>query len=57
MYMVVAEFRQVSASNQIDLKTKAAGDLIVLNIASGEEVKQGALLVQLNASDAVPLKI
>jgi macrolide-specific efflux system membrane fusion protein len=41
------------AQNRIDLKTKAAGDLIVLNIASGEEVKQGALLVQLNASDAL----
>lgn len=45
---------QVSAANQIDIKSKVAGDvLLVGNISVGQEVKAGALLFQLNARDAL----
>jgi len=44
---------QVSSSHQVDLKTKAAGDVISVNAQVGQEVKAGALLVQLNAQDAL----
>ncbi len=43
---------QVSASSQVDLKTKASGDVIYLGVKSGQEVKAGALIVQLNAREA-----
>lgn len=44
---------QVSVSNQADIKAKASGDVIYVGVTSGQEVKAGALLVQLNASDAL----
>lgn len=43
---------QVSASNQVDIKTKAAGDVVSVLVAAGDEVKAGALLGQLDARDA-----
>lgn len=43
---------QVSSSNQVDLKTKAAGDVIAVNVKAGQEVKAGASLVQLNTREA-----
>jgi len=43
---------QVSVSEQIDIKPKASGDIIYLNIKQGDEVKSGALLVQIDSSDA-----
>ncbi|MFZ5391483.1 MAG: efflux RND transporter periplasmic adaptor subunit [Patescibacteria group bacterium] len=44
---------QVSASDQVDLKTKASGDLIYLNIKAGQEVKAGDLLARLDTKDAL----
>ncbi len=43
---------QVSASNQVDIKTKAAGDVVSVLAAAGAEVKAGTLLGQLDASAA-----
>lgn len=43
---------QVSVSNQSDLKAKVSGDVVVIPVKEGEEVKAGALLVQLDARDA-----
>lgn len=43
---------QVSASNQIDLKSKVSGDIVYVGAKSGQEVKTGALLAQLDSSDA-----
>jgi len=42
---------QVSAMNQIDIKSKVSGDVIYINAKSGQEVKTGTLLVQLDTSD------
>jgi len=44
---------QVSVSNQVDLKTKAAGDVLYVNGKVGDEVKAGTLLVSLNAREAL----
>ncbi len=43
---------QISASNQLDVKPKTSGDIISVAIKNGQEVKAGAILVQLNATDA-----
>ncbi|MEK7649826.1 MAG: HlyD family efflux transporter periplasmic adaptor subunit [Patescibacteria group bacterium] len=43
---------QVSASNQIDLKPKASGDVVYVGVAAGAQVKAGALIAQLDARDA-----
>jgi len=44
---------QVSASNQVDIKAKVSGDVVYVNTAAlGQSVKSGALLVQLDSSDA-----
>lgn len=43
---------QVSASNQIDVKSKASGDVIYIGATDGQNIKMGSLLVQLNAQDA-----
>lgn len=43
---------QVSASNQIDVSTKASGDIVYLNAKAGQEVKTGTLIAQLDAGDA-----
>ncbi|MFA6521898.1 MAG: efflux RND transporter periplasmic adaptor subunit [Candidatus Gracilibacteria bacterium] len=43
---------QVSASNQIDLKSKAGGQITYLGIKSGQAVKAGQTLVQIDARDA-----
>lgn len=45
---------QVSAANQIDIKSKVAGDVLsVGNVIVGQDVKAGTLLFQLNARDAL----
>ncbi|MCX6782008.1 MAG: efflux RND transporter periplasmic adaptor subunit [Candidatus Magasanikbacteria bacterium] len=44
---------QVSASNQVDIQPKASGDVLSVSVKAGQEVKAGALLVQLNASAAL----
>jgi len=43
---------QVSASNQIDLKPKASVDVIRVAVVSGQEVKAGDVVAQLDSTDA-----
>ena len=43
---------QVSASNQVDIKSKASGDVVLLNVVNGQEVKAGTLIAQIDARDA-----
>lgn len=43
---------QVSASNQVDLKPKASGDVVYVGVQNGQEVKIGTLIAQLNAQEA-----
>ena len=43
---------QVSATNQIDVKPKVSGNVISVNIKNGQEVKEGAILVQLDTREA-----
>ncbi|OHA43639.1 MAG: hypothetical protein A3G04_01130 [Candidatus Taylorbacteria bacterium RIFCSPLOWO2_12_FULL_44_9] len=44
---------QVSSSYQVDLKTKASGDLTTLNMKTGQEVAEGAVVANVNARDAL----
>ncbi len=44
---------QVSSEAQVDLKTKASGEVIYVGVKAGQEVKAGTLLVSLNATDAL----
>ena len=48
----IAGTGQVSASNQIDLKPKASGDIVYLPIQSGQKIGSGALIAELDAKDA-----
>lgn len=43
---------QISASDQIDVKPKASGALIGVNIKKGQEIKEGDILAQIDARDA-----
>ncbi|MFA6445929.1 MAG: biotin/lipoyl-binding protein, partial [Candidatus Paceibacterota bacterium] len=43
---------QVSSQNQVDLKAKVSGSVLYLGASNGQEVKAGALLVQLDSTDA-----
>jgi HlyD family secretion protein len=43
---------QVSASNQVDIKAKASGDIIYTNVKNGQEVKINTLIAQIDTSDA-----
>ena len=43
---------QVSTSNQIDLKPKAAGSITGVYVSGGQEVKAGALVASIDATDA-----
>lgn len=43
---------QVSASNQVDLKPKASGDVVYIGAVSGDRVKKGTLVAMLDAEDA-----
>lgn len=42
---------QVSASNELELKPKASGDLVYVNAIQGQEVKAGTLLFQVDTKD------
>ncbi len=42
----------VSASNQIDLKSKASGDVVYLGATVGQQVSAGTLIAELDARDA-----
>ncbi len=44
---------QVSASSQVDIQPKASGDVTSVLVKTGQEVKSGALLIQLNAATAL----
>ena len=43
---------QVSASNQIDVKSKASGDILRIDVKNGDSVKASALIAQLDFRDA-----
>jgi len=43
---------QISAENQIDIKPKVSGDAVYLGVKNGQEIKEGTLIVQLDAKDA-----
>lgn len=43
---------QVSASNQVDLKSKVSGDAVYVGAQNGQEVKAGALIAQVDSRDA-----
>jgi multidrug efflux pump subunit AcrA (membrane-fusion protein) len=43
---------QISALNQVDLKSKTSGDIIYLGIKNGQEVRAGMLLAQIDTRDA-----
>ncbi len=43
---------QVSASNQIDFKPKTSGDVVFVGVTTGQKVRAGTLIAQLDARDA-----
>jgi HlyD family secretion protein len=43
---------QVSASDQLDVKPKASGEIIYVGIKKGQEVRAGGLMAQLDSRDA-----
>lgn len=43
---------QVSASDQVDIKAKASGEVVKLSVKNGQEVKAGTVLATLGATDA-----
>jgi HlyD family secretion protein len=43
---------QVSASDQLDIKSKTSGDIVYLGISKSQSVKKGQLLLQLDTADA-----
>lgn len=43
---------QVSALNQIDVKSKASGDVVYVGVVDGQTVKAGTLIAELDTSDA-----
>jgi HlyD family secretion protein len=43
---------QVSASSEIDLKTKASGDILRVNVITGQEVKAGKVIAQIDNPSA-----
>ncbi|MFH0852660.1 MAG: efflux RND transporter periplasmic adaptor subunit [bacterium] len=44
---------QVSASNQIDIKPKASGDVTFVGVTNGQEVKAGTIIARLDSQDAL----
>jgi len=43
---------QVSAANQVEIKSNVSGKAVYVGVKNGQEVKTGALLVQIDSSDA-----
>ncbi len=43
---------QVSASNQVDIKAKASGDVVRIAVKTGQDVKAGDVIAELDARDA-----
>jgi HlyD family secretion protein len=44
---------QVAAVGEVEVPSKTSGDLLSVNVQSGQEVKAGAVLAQVDASDAL----
>ncbi|PIT94031.1 hypothetical protein COU00_01040 [Candidatus Falkowbacteria bacterium CG10_big_fil_rev_8_21_14_0_10_43_11] len=44
---------QVDSSNQVDIKAKVAGEALNVAVKNGQEVKNGQILAQLNAQEAL----
>ena len=44
---------QVSSQNQVDIKARASGDITVLRVVNGQEVKAGDILAQLDSREAL----
>ncbi|HPS21232.1 MAG TPA: efflux RND transporter periplasmic adaptor subunit [Candidatus Paceibacterota bacterium] len=42
---------QVSASNQVDLKAKASGDIVAIGVKSGQRVSKDTLIAQIDSGD------
>jgi len=43
---------QVSALNQVEVKPKVSGDIILVKVVKGQEVKEGDLIAQIDSRDA-----
>lgn len=43
---------QVSATSQVDAKAKASGEVVYVGVVQGQQVKSGALIAKLDATDA-----
>ncbi len=43
---------QIAAANQVDIKSKASGDISSINVVNGQEVTAGTLLVSIDSRDA-----
>lgn len=43
---------QVSASNQVEIKPKVSGDLVLINVKAGQTIKQGDLIAQIDSRSA-----
>lgn len=43
---------QVSATNQVEIKSKVSGDVVSVNVKSGQAVKSGTIIATLDAADA-----
>ncbi|MEY4744634.1 MAG: hypothetical protein RL272_579, partial [Candidatus Parcubacteria bacterium] len=43
---------QVSVSNQVDVKSKASGDVIAVSVQQGQDVKEGDVLIRIDSTDA-----
>ncbi|MCX6736296.1 MAG: efflux RND transporter periplasmic adaptor subunit [Candidatus Parcubacteria bacterium] len=44
---------QVSATNEVEIKPKVSGDIVYINVKSGQTVQTGTILAQLDATDAL----
>ena len=47
----VSSSGQIAASNQVDITPKVSGDITKIAVASGQEVKAGDLIAQIDATD------
>lgn len=48
----VSSSGQISASNQVDITPKVSGDIIKIAVTSGQEVKAGQIIAQIDATNA-----
>ncbi|MDD4271392.1 MAG: efflux RND transporter periplasmic adaptor subunit [Patescibacteria group bacterium] len=48
----VSSSGQISASNQVDINAKVSGEIKKIAVASGQEIKEGELIAQIDAADA-----